>query len=53
MLVTAVLMALTKKLDLLNKYVRETTLQGTTANNNDFCIHCVADSVQELKDVPL
>ena len=53
MLVTAVLMALEKKLDLLNKHGRGTTLQGKTTNNNDFCIHCITGSVQELTDVPL
>jgi hypothetical protein len=52
MLVTAVLMALTKKLDVLNKHGRGNTLQGTTAKNN-FCIHCITDSIQELKDVAL
>jgi hypothetical protein len=46
-------MALAKP-DLLNKHGRWVTLQRkTTTNNNDFRIHCITDSVQELTDVPL
>ena len=43
-----------KKLDLLNKHGRGATLQGkATANSNDFRIHFITDSVQNLTDVPL